>query len=117
MLIRDERIRLLKIQCALAMLLVTLTACQHASLTQPHSHPAGSGASAPAFTEVTFAAGITNRHHQPILDHQLDNIMSWVSSVGAAAAAADYNQNVAGDDSINTLQDSLTWSRGHHSLK
>jgi hypothetical protein len=28
-----------------------------------------------------------------------------------------YNQNVAGDDSINTLQDSLTWSRGHHSLK
>ena len=28
-----------------------------------------------------------------MLDHQLDNIMSWVSSVGAAAAAADYNND------------------------
>ena len=28
-----------------------------------------------------------------------------------------YSKNVAGDDSINTLQDSLTWSVGHHSLK
>jgi tetratricopeptide (TPR) repeat protein len=47
----------------------------------------------PLFTDVTAAAGITNRHHKPILDHQLDNIMSWVSSVGAAAAAVDYNND------------------------
>jgi tetratricopeptide (TPR) repeat protein len=47
----------------------------------------------PPFVEVTAAAGITNRHHKPVLDHQLDNIMSWVSSVGAAAAAADFNKD------------------------
>ena len=45
------------------------------------------------FTDVTATAGITNRHHKPILDHQLDNIMSWVSSVGAAAAAADFDRD------------------------
>ena len=28
-----------------------------------------------------------------------------------------YNNNIAGNDSINTLQDSITWSHGHHSLK
>jgi enediyne biosynthesis protein E4 len=43
------------------------------------------------FTAVTAAAGFTHRHHKPILDHQLDPIMPWVSSVGAAAAAGDYN--------------------------
>jgi len=42
---------------------------------------------------VTRAAGITNVHHKPILDHQLDNIMSWVSSVGAAASAGDFNND------------------------
>ena len=47
----------------------------------------------PLFTDVTVAAGITNRHHKPILNHQFDNIMAWVSSVGAAAAAADYNND------------------------
>jgi len=46
-----------------------------------------------SFKDVTFQAGITNTHHRPILDHPLDNIMSWVSSVGAAAAAADYNRD------------------------
>jgi tetratricopeptide (TPR) repeat protein len=46
-----------------------------------------------AFTEVTRAAGINSRHHRPVLDHQLDNIMSWVTSVGAAAAAVDYNND------------------------
>jgi hypothetical protein len=51
-------------------------------------------AGAPAaagFTDVTTNAQITCRHHKPVLDHQLDNIMSWVCSVGAAAATADYN--------------------------
>ncbi len=45
------------------------------------------------FTEVTMAAGINHRHHKPVLDHQLDNIMAWVSSVGAAAAAGDYDND------------------------
>jgi tetratricopeptide (TPR) repeat protein len=46
---------------------------------------------APVFTDITRAAGFTNTHHKPILDRQLDNINSWVSSVGAAAAAADFD--------------------------
>ncbi|MCH8965096.1 MAG: VCBS repeat-containing protein [Planctomycetes bacterium] len=45
------------------------------------------------FTEVSAEAGIRHRHFKPVLDHQLDNIMSWVCSVGAAAAAGDYNND------------------------
>jgi tetratricopeptide (TPR) repeat protein len=45
------------------------------------------------FTDVTRSAGITHRHHSPILDHKLDNIMSWVCSVGAAAAAGDFDND------------------------
>src|ERR1019366_5127505 len=93
MLFRDQRLGLLGIQCTLAVLLVTLTACGHIHPAQPRSHPVVGGSSTSAFTDVTFAAGITNRHHKPVLDHQLDNIMSWVSSVGAAAAAADYKHD------------------------
>lgn len=46
-----------------------------------------------AFQDVTAAAGINHTHHKPVLDHQLDNVMSWVCSVGAAAAAGDYNND------------------------
>jgi len=46
-----------------------------------------------AFTDVTAAAGILHTHSKPILDHQLDNIMPWVCSVGAAAAAGDFNRD------------------------
>ncbi len=46
-----------------------------------------------AFTDVTEAAGIKHCHHKPVLDHKLDNIMSWVCSVGAAAAAADFDNH------------------------
>jgi enediyne biosynthesis protein E4 len=45
------------------------------------------------FTEVAAAAGITYVHHAPVLDRKLDNIMSWVCSVGAAAAAGDFNND------------------------
>ena len=34
-----------------------------------------------AFVDVASQAGINMRHHKPILDHKLDNIMSWVCSV------------------------------------
>ncbi len=45
------------------------------------------------FTDVTLKAGINHKHHKPVLDHKLDNIMSWVCSVGAAAAAGDFNND------------------------
>ncbi len=43
------------------------------------------------FRDVTQAAGMTHVHYKPNLDPKLENIMSWVSSVGAAAAAGDYD--------------------------
>lgn len=45
------------------------------------------------FEDTTREAGFLHRHRKPILDHKLDNIMAWVSSVGAAAAAGDYNKD------------------------
>ena len=45
------------------------------------------------FTDVAQAAGIRHVHQKPVLDHQLDNIMSWMCSIGAAAAAGDYNND------------------------
>jgi len=45
------------------------------------------------FTDVTAAVGFTHQHHKPVLDRQLDNIMSWVCSVGASVAAGDYNND------------------------
>ena len=40
----------------------------------------------PSFVDVTSAAGISHTHHKPILDHQVDNINSWLR-VGAACLA------------------------------
>src|SRR5260221_4768690 len=40
-----------------------------------------------AFVDVTLAAGFRHVHHKPVLDEKLEPIMSWVASVGAAAAA------------------------------
>ena len=42
---------------------------------------------------MTEAAGIKHCHNKPVLDHKLDNIMSWVCSVGAAAAAGDFDND------------------------
>ncbi|MBX3395641.1 MAG: VCBS repeat-containing protein [Phycisphaerae bacterium] len=47
----------------------------------------------PVFEDITKFAGLLNRHHKPTLDPKLDNIMAWVASVGAAAAAADYDRD------------------------
>ncbi|MFQ5495009.1 MAG: FG-GAP-like repeat-containing protein, partial [Phycisphaerae bacterium] len=55
--------------------------------------PATQTARRPTFVDVTESAGITHTHVAPILDHKLDNIMSWMCSVGAAAAAGDYNND------------------------
>ena len=46
-----------------------------------------------AFTDITDQAGVGHRHHKPYLDPKLDNIMPWMCSVGAAAAAADYDDD------------------------
>jgi hypothetical protein len=47
----------------------------------------------PAFVKVTDQAGVRHRHHKPILDKKLDCIMPWMASVGASAAAADYDND------------------------
>ncbi len=57
----------------------------HADQRDPHR--------APSFVDVAADAGITHKHDQPILDRKLDNIMSWVASVGAAAAAGDFDND------------------------
>ncbi len=48
---------------------------------------------AKAFVEITRSAGFTHVHHKPYLDPKLDPIMSWVASVGAAAAAGDFDND------------------------
>src|SRR5688572_18927981 len=76
----------------LAGLVFALSGCQ----SPPAKLQGEAGASGPPvslFVDAARAAGITNTHHKPILDHQLDNINSWVSSVGAAAAAADFDRD------------------------
>lgn len=50
-------------------------------------------AEAQAFIDVTQAAGFTHVHHKPYLDPKLDGIMSWMTSVGAAAAAGDFDND------------------------
>ncbi len=49
----------------------------------------------PAFRlqELSHKAGVAVTHQKVLLDHQLDNIMPWMASVGAAVAAADYNND------------------------
>jgi hypothetical protein len=45
------------------------------------------------FVDVTGKAGARHRHHKPLLDRKLDRIMPWMASVGASAAAADYDDD------------------------
>ena len=49
------------------------------------------------FTDVAAEAGIHHRHSKPILDAKLSNIMSWMNTVGAAVAAADYDRDGSTD--------------------
>ena len=72
----------------LALLVLALGGC-HTPTAKPQTGSDAAKSANPLFADVTLAAGITNTHHKPILDHQIDNINSWVSSVGAAAATAD----------------------------
>ena len=71
--------------------------CIPAAAAGLHLGCAGESASAPqsfgaaVFHDVAAEAGITHRHHKPILDHKIDNIMPWMTTVGAAVAAGDFN--------------------------
>ena len=46
-----------------------------------------------AFVDRTEAAGFTHAHQKPYLDPKLDPIMTWVASIGAAAAAGDFDND------------------------
>ncbi|MFQ5568918.1 MAG: FG-GAP-like repeat-containing protein [Rhodothermales bacterium] len=76
-----------------ALLLFLLAISSSGCGEEPVLHAATDRSAERVFTEVARASGITHKHHKPILDHKLDNIDSWVSSVGAAAAAGDYNND------------------------
>ncbi len=45
------------------------------------------------FRDTAIEAGIAHQHHKPILDRKIDNIMSWMTTVGAAAAAGDVDKD------------------------
>ena len=85
----------LRSRCALLPLLATsllaAPACKRDAPSGPKTEPVDP--SKFVFHDVAAAAGIRSVHHKPILDHQLDPIMSWMASVGAAAAAGDYNND------------------------
>ena len=49
------------------------------------------------FVERAAQAGCLNIHSKPQLSDKFANIMPWLSSVGAAAAAADYDGDGAAD--------------------
>jgi tetratricopeptide (TPR) repeat protein len=72
--------------CVPRVLALGMLAC--AAGAQPASRPAGK-----PFVDISDQAGVRHLHEKPVLDHKLDNIMPWMASVGAAAAAADYDQD------------------------
>lgn len=71
------------------------SACREESAPSATTHepvPAKAAPAGPAwFVDATIEAGFTHVHRQPTLDRKVANIASWLSSVGAAAAAADFD--------------------------
>ncbi len=74
----------------IVILLINLPACASGYLSGATE---GIEKAAKAFRDVTVEAGIRHVHHKPVLDHQLDNIMPWLTTVGAAAAAGDFDND------------------------
>ncbi len=90
---RDNRLRSRFIIIALAGTLQSMSVigCSRDDSSQ---QPAMAAArTSKTFVDVAKSAGINHRHHKPVLDRKLDNIMPWVSSVGAAAAAGDFDRD------------------------
>ncbi len=63
------------------------------TLLDANAQKSTTGHSAFHLREISQQSGIHVVHHKALLDPQLDNIMPWMCSVGAAAAAADYNND------------------------
>jgi tetratricopeptide (TPR) repeat protein len=67
----------------------------HSAATPETTASADTAKAAPTgpawFVDVTEEVGITHVHRQPTLDPKVANIASWLSSVGAAAATADFD--------------------------
>ena len=57
-------------------------------VTSPESRPTSK-----PFVDITDQAGVRHRHHKPVLDQKLGNIMPWMASVGASVAAVDYDKD------------------------
>jgi tetratricopeptide (TPR) repeat protein len=49
--------------------------------------------SQPAFVNVTTRSGVVHHHQKPMLDAKMNGIMPWMASVGASAAAVDYDRD------------------------
>ena len=75
---------------ALILIVATAATATFGAIASPAEPPPTSG---PRFEDVAVAAGIDQHHAKPELDPALVNIMSWMTSVGAAAAAGDYNND------------------------
>lgn len=45
------------------------------------------------FKDVSREAGVSFVHSKPLFDSKLDNIMPWMTAVGASASAADYENS------------------------
>jgi len=54
---------------------------------------AAAPAAEPPFRDITDAAGVRHRHQKVVLDPKLERIMPWMASVGASAAAVDYDRD------------------------
>jgi len=67
--------------------LLTLLGCGGAAVERP------AAAAGPPFAERAAAAGIRHAHVKTVLDPRVSNIMPWLSSVGAAAAAGDFDND------------------------
>lgn len=54
----------------------------------PDARPPG-----PLFEDIAREAGVSRPHAKPQLDAALEGIMPWMTSIGAAAAAADFDRD------------------------
>ncbi len=77
----------------LAAILIVCIGTFLATTWKPTHSAAGSPVSLIHFREVSKAAGITFVNSKPLFDSRLENIMPWMTAVGASASAADYENS------------------------